>query len=52
LISGLSARLAAWAHQSWARYVVGILMIITGSIGLYRAWTLPFDLIRGGFCIS
>jgi sulfite exporter TauE/SafE len=52
LISGLSARLAQWGHQAWARYAVAGLMVGAGLLGLYRSWTLPEDLIRGGFCIS
>jgi sulfite exporter TauE/SafE len=52
LISGLTARLASWAHWVGLRYAVAALMILTGILGLYRAWTLPLDLIRGGFCIA
>lgn len=52
LISGLSARLAGWGHQNWARYVAASLMISTGLIGLYRAMTLPEALLKGGFCIT
>lgn len=52
LISGLTARLASWAHWVGLRYAVAALMTLTGVLGLYRAWTLPLDLIRGGFCIA
>ena len=52
LISGLSARLAGWGHQSWASYLAASLMISTGVIGLYRAFTLPEALLKGGFCFS
>lgn len=52
LISGFSARLAGWGHQTWARYLAAALMLITGLFGLYRAFTLPNDLLRGGFCIA
>jgi sulfite exporter TauE/SafE len=52
LISGFSARLAGWSHQSWARYLAAGLMLITGLFGLYRAFTLPNDLLKGGFCIA
>ena len=52
LISGMSARLAGWGHQVWARYLTAALMIVTGLIGLYRAFTLPEALLKGGFCIS
>jgi len=52
LISGFSARLAAWGHQAWARYVAAGLMIFTGLFGLYRAFTLPEALLKGGFCIG
>ena len=52
LISGFSARLAAWGHQTWARYMAAGLMIFTGLFGLYRALTLPDALLRGGFCIG
>ncbi len=52
LISGFSARLAAWGHQAWTRYVAASLMIFTGLFGLYRAFTLPDALLKGGFCIG
>lgn len=52
LISGFSARLAGWGHQTWARYLAAALMLSTGLFGLYRAFTLPNDLLRGGFCIA
>jgi sulfite exporter TauE/SafE len=52
LISGLSARLAGWGHQRWASYLAASLMISTGLIGLYRAFTLPEALLKGGFCFS
>ena len=52
LISGLSARLAQWGHRPWARYAVAGLMVMAGILGLYRSWSLPEDMIRGGFCIS
>ena len=52
LISGFSARLAGWGHQTWARYLAAALMLITGLFGLFRAFTLPNDLLRGGFCIA
>jgi sulfite exporter TauE/SafE len=52
LISGFSARLASWGHQAWARYLAAGLMLITGLFGLYRAFTLPNDLLKGGFCIA
>jgi uncharacterized protein len=52
LISGFSAHLAAWGHQAWARYMAAGLMIFTGLFGLYRAFTLPDALLKGGFCIG
>lgn len=52
LITGFSARLAAWGHQAWTRYLAASLMIFTGLFGLYRAFTLPDTLLKGGFCIS
>lgn len=52
LISGLSARLAGWGHQTWAKYLTALLMISTGLIGFYRALTLPEAFLKGGFCIS
>jgi hypothetical protein len=52
LISGFSARIAAWGHQAWARYLAAGLMIFTGLFGLYRAVTLPDALLKGGFCIG
>jgi sulfite exporter TauE/SafE len=52
LISGFSARLASWGHQAWTRYLAAGLMIFTGLFGLYRAFTLPDALLKGGFCIG
>ena len=52
LITGFSARLAAWGHQAWTRYIAAGLMIFTGLFGLYRAFTLPDALLKGGFCIG
>ncbi len=52
LISGFSARLASLGHQAWTRYVAAGLMIFTGLFGLYRAFTLPDALLKGGFCIG
>lgn len=52
LISGFSARLASWGHQAWTRYMAASLMIFTGFFGLYRAFTLPDALLKGGFCIG
>ena len=52
LISNLSARLAGWGHLSWTRYLVSLLMFVTGLFGLYRALTLPEALLKGGFCIA
>ncbi|MEY4480968.1 MAG: hypothetical protein RIQ84_130 [Pseudomonadota bacterium] len=52
LISGFSARIAALGHQAWARYFAAALMLGTGLLGLYRAFTLPDALLKGGFCIA
>jgi sulfite exporter TauE/SafE len=52
LISGFSARIAALGHQAWARYFAASLMLGTGLLGLYRAFTLPDALLKGGFCIA
>lgn len=52
IISGFSARLAAWGHQAWTRYMAAGLMMLTGLFGLYRAFTLPDALLKGGFCIG
>lgn len=52
LITGFSARLAAWGHQAWTRCIAAGLMIFTGLFGLYRAFTLPDALLKGGFCIG
>jgi sulfite exporter TauE/SafE len=49
---GFSARLASWGHQAWTRYMAAGLMIFTGLFGLYRAFTLPDALLKGGFCIG
>jgi len=52
LISKFSAALTQFGQYRWVRYLAVGLLIIAGCFGLYRAWILPVDLLRGGFCIG
>ncbi|WP_114636489.1 sulfite exporter TauE/SafE family protein [Polynucleobacter necessarius] len=52
LISKFSAALAQFGQYLWVRYLAVSLLIVAGSFGLYRAWTLPEALLKGGLCIS
>lgn len=56
LISGLVGKIAGsvaqFGHANWARWVVAGLMAIAGGMGLYRAFTLTEDFLKGGFCFS
>ena len=52
LISKFSAALTQFGQYIWVRYWAAGLLFATGGIGLYRAWTLPEALLKGGFCIS
>ena len=56
LISGLvgkiASRVAQVGHAGFARWVVAALMATAGLMGLYRAFTLTDDFLRGGFCFS
>ncbi|HAT39690.1 sulfite exporter TauE/SafE family protein [Polynucleobacter necessarius] len=52
LISKFSAALTQFGQYLWVRYLVVVLLFITGGFGLYRAWVLPEALLKGGFCIS
>ena len=52
LISKFSALLTQFGQYLWVRYLAASLLILAGSFGLYRAWTLPEALLKGGFCIS
>lgn len=56
LISGLVGKIAGTfaqaGHASYARWLVGGLMALAGGMGLYRAFTLTDDFLKGGFCFS
>lgn len=52
LISKFSAALTQLGQYIWVRYFAAGLMFAAGIFGLYRAWYLPEDLLRGGFCLS
>jgi sulfite exporter TauE/SafE len=52
LISKFSAALTQFGQYQWVRYFAALLLLIAGTMGLYRAWVLPQALLQGGFCIS
>jgi sulfite exporter TauE/SafE len=52
LISKFSAALTQFGQYIWVRYFAATLLFTAGAFGLYRAWTLPEALLKGGFCIS
>ncbi|QWD90344.1 sulfite exporter TauE/SafE family protein [Polynucleobacter sp. MWH-Braz-FAM2G] len=52
LISKFSAVLTQFGQYLWVRYLSASLLVFAGGFGLYRAWTLPEALLKGGFCIS
>ena len=52
LISKFSAALTQFGQYVWVRYIASGLLLSAGIFGLYRAWYLPEDLLKGGFCIS
>ncbi len=52
LISKFSAALTQFGQYIWVRYIASGLLLSAGIFGLYRAWYLPEDLLKGGFCIS
>jgi sulfite exporter TauE/SafE len=52
LISKFSAALTQFGQYAWVRYFAVALLLIGAGFGLYRAWTLPDALLKGGFCLS
>ena len=52
LISKFSAALTQFGQYIWVRYLAVAMLLTAGGFGLYRAWTLPEALLKGGFCIS
>jgi sulfite exporter TauE/SafE len=52
LISKFSAALTQFGQYVWVRYFAATLLFTAGGFGLFRAWTLPEALLKGGFCIS
>jgi sulfite exporter TauE/SafE len=52
LISKFSAALTQFGQYVWVRYFAVTLLLIGAGFGLYRAWTLPDALLKGGFCLS
>ena len=52
LISKFSAVLTQFGQYVWVRYCAALLLFIGSGFGLYRAWTLPDALLKGGFCLS
>ncbi len=56
LISGLIGKLAAHlvqlGHERITRYLAAALMALAGLLGLYRAFTLADEFLKGGFCFG
>ena len=52
LISRFSATLVQFSHYPWVRIFAASLLIMSGLFGLYRAWSLPEALLKGGFCFT
>lgn len=52
LISKFSAALTQFGQYVWVRYIAALLLFIGAGFGMYRAWTLPEALLKGGFCLS
>ena len=52
LISKFSAALTQFGQYAWVRFLAALLLFIGAGFGLYRAWTLPDALLKGGFCLS
>lgn len=52
LISKFSAALTQFGQYVWVRYFAASLLFAGAGFGLYRAWTLPDALLKGGFCLS
>ena len=52
LISRFSAALTQFGQYRWVRYFAASLLFIGAGFGMYRAWTLPDALLKGGFCLS
>ena len=52
LISRFSATLVQFSHYPWVRVFAASLLIMSGMFGLYRAWSLPEALLKGGFCFT
>lgn len=52
LISKFSAALTQLGQYVWVRYLAALLLFGGAGFGLYRAWTLPDALLKGGFCLS
>jgi sulfite exporter TauE/SafE len=52
LISKFSAALTQFGQYKWVRYFAASLLFIGAGLGIYRAWTLPEALLKGGFCLS
>ncbi len=52
LISRFSATLVQFSHYPWVRIFAASLLIVSGMFGLYRAWSLPEALLKGGFCFT
>ena len=52
LMSKFSATLSQFGQSKIIRYLAATLLLIAGTLGLYRAWTLPSALLKSGFCFS
>lgn len=56
IISGFIGRVAAHlvqaGHEAWMRWLAASLMLLTGLLGIYHAFTLSDSFLKGGFCFT
>ena len=52
LISKFSATLTQFGQYRMVRYLAAGLLFMGAFLGLYRAWGLPMELLKGGFCLA
>ena len=52
MISKFSGFLAQVGRYPWVKYLAALLFITSGIVGIYRTWTLPYSLLKEGFCFS
>jgi sulfite exporter TauE/SafE len=52
MLSKFTGFLAQVGRYPWVRYLTALVFIGSGVFGIYRAWTLPYALLKEGFCFS